>query len=743
MSTIQKTRFSLRTKILGFVLVSTTILLVGAGFLLYGTSQRMVQELVDSDLRNQVYRHANEVKAQFNTMFGTVSALRSAFSSYQEISPEDRRKVYDVLMQRSLHDQKALYAVWTTWERNALDGNDRGNINKPGSNEVGRFVSTWYRDGGTEVHAGVPESELETADYYLLVRDGKRPVILDPYFYSYTGGTDDEVFETSYVEPIFDPKGNYIAEVGVDLVLSTFTDLLKDVKPFGEGHAVLLSNSGVVISHPDSAVIGKNYFEDGGSRAAADKTFKLRDKLQRGDDLQFEAQSGDLATYEFFIPIQIGLTSTPWSLGLVVPENLVQAKAANLLGVFLAIGLGLLALLAVVLTVVTRVVTRPVAQLTDQFRLLASGDGDLTLQLSVKSRDELGLLARHFNEFLGFLNGLVVGLKKAADANRAVSEVLTHSSQEAATALGQIQRNLETSWDHSVKLDEELGRSEAQLSSVDAFLQDLRGRLETQSQDLDQAGRSLSQVTRSVDATAGETGRRAQEFLQLKATADQGEQEMAQTIEQISRVSEAAEVIRDLLGIIDSIASQTNLLAMNAAIEAAHAGASGRGFAVVASEIRKLAEETGRNSQNIGKSLGEVLSLIGDAKAASAKTGESFESLKAGIGEAATGLASVGTRMTALREEAQAIDRLLSGVKTTSESVSQAGADAVTRVGSVVTGLNTLGDLSRLTRKSMEEIYQGAQEIHREVTEISQKSRENAEQVEAVGTLASRFKTKE
>jgi methyl-accepting chemotaxis protein len=258
-----------------------------------------------------------------------------------------------------------------------------------------------------------------------------------------------------------------------------------------------------------------------------------------------------------------------------------------------------------------------------------------------------------------------------------------------------------------------------------------------------QAGASLSQVTRSVDATADETRRRAEEFSGLKATADEGEREMSQTIDQISRVSQAAEVIRDLLGIIDNISSQTNLLAMNAAIEAAHAGNAGRGFAVVAAEIRKLAEETSLNSHNIGSSLGEVLALIGDAKEASARTGQSFASLKAGIDEAAAGLIRMGERMAALREEAQAIDLLLEGVKTTSEGVNQAGNDAVDRVGSVLRGLETLAELSKLSRRNMEEIYQGAQEVHHEVTEISRKSQENADKVEVVGALARRFKTRE
>ena len=735
-----KVGIPLRLKILGMVLASALALLLGAGFYLYGTTRTIVQELVDSDLRNQAHRYGNEVKAQFNTMFGTVSSLKSAFTSFQEISAGDRRKVFDVLMRRSLRDQKSLYSVWTTWEREALGDQDRNFIGKPGSNEVGRFVSTWYRDGSDETHAGVPEDELATADYYLLVKESKRPIILDPYYYSYTGNTDDEVFETSYIEPIFDEKGNYIAEVGVDLVLATLQDMLKDVKPFQEGYAVLISSSGIVVSHPEKDLIGKDYFAEE-LRAAAEKTYGLRQKLARGEDFQLNASEKNLATYEFFIPVKIGLTSTPWALGLVVPQNLVQAKAASLLTLFLGIGALLLIVLAGLMIVIARVITRPVNRLADQFRQLSSGDGDLTLRVNLKSRDELGMLASHFNSFLDFLNGLIVTLKTTAQDNRTVSETLTRASHEAVSALEEIKRNLESARDNTVKLDEELERSGTQLNEVDGFLKDLNQRLVQQAEDLGRAGKSLTQVSRSVEVTANETGSRIEEFAKLKATADRGEQDMTQTINQISRVSQAAEVIQDLLGIINNIAAQTNLLAMNAAIEAAHAGNAGRGFAVVASEIRKLAEETGRNAQNIGQSLKEVLTLIGNAKSASSKTGESFGVLKAGIDGAAAGLGVIGDRMTDLRGEARAIDELLEGVKQTSGQISTSGTEAVNRVGSVVQGLENLANLSRETRGGMEEINIGTEEIHRELQEISDQSRDNAGQVDAIGKLAGRFKT--
>jgi len=738
-----KARVPLRLKILASVLAASILLLGIAGTILYNTARTTVQDLVDSDLRNLAGRQAADMKAQLNTLFGTVSALHSTFSTFEDINAGDRRKVFDFLMRRLLKDQTSLYAVWTTWERDAIDGADRLHQDEPGSNEVGRFVSTWYKAGGTQTHSGVSEKELETADYYQLVRTNKKPVLLEPYSYSYTGGTNDEVFETSYIEPVFDRKGNYVAEVGVDLSLNTFQEVLKEVKPYQEGYAILLSNQGTVVYHSDQALVGQNFFEALPEGANLMTKYGLKQKMAMGSDFSFSLVDHGRTFQVLFLPVPVGLTGTPWFLGLAVPEDLVSAKAEGLLRLFLLIGLGLLAVLAVVLILISRYVTRPVNRLTEEFRQLSSGNGDLTLQVNLRSHDELGLLANHFNAFLDFLHGLVTILKKTAGDSQAVSADLAKAVHEAVSALEEITRNLESARDNTVKLDGELGRSGTRLAEVDAFLKDLRERLAAQARDIDQAGRTLSQVTRSVEGAAADTLAQAEEFGRLKAEAGDGEKAMAQTIDQISKVSQAAEVIRDLLSIIDNIASQTNLLAMNAAIEAAHAGNAGRGFAVVAAEIRKLAEETGVNSKNIAASLAEVLTLIGNAKDASARTGAGFAVLKTGIDEAAEGLTAIGDRMAGLRDETRAIDLLLEGVKVTSETVAQAGGDAVVRVEAVAGGLETLGSLSRETRGGMEEIHLGAEEIQRGLRQIADQSRENADQVDAIGRLAGRFKTRD
>jgi methyl-accepting chemotaxis protein len=325
--------------------------------------------------------------------------------------------------------------------------------------------------------------------------------------------------------------------------------------------------------------------------------------------------------------------------------------------------------------------------------------------------------------------------------NREVSEALRRSSTDAVVKLDLVRRNLETSQDKTGQLDEELVRSGAQMSGVDGFLKSLRARLSAQAGSLIEAGRSLSQVSLSVDQTARQTLERAQEFAQLRAMADTGEREMGLTIAKITKVSEAAGVIRELLGLIDNIAAQTNLLAMNAAIEAAHAGTAGRGFAVVASEIRKLAEQTGRNSREISTSLEEVLRLIGDAGASSGRTGESFAALQRGIEGAASGLVQIGQQMEHLQDDTRAIDQLIQGVKSSAEEVTQAGNDAVERAGSVVVGLQELGRLSRETRTGVEEVNLAADGIQEDLQHVADQSQVNAGQVEAVGQLAARFKT--
>jgi len=736
-------RAPIQLKILASVLAATTVLLLGAGVALYATARTTVQDLVESDLRNQATRYVNDVRAELNTMVGTVRTLRSTFTAYQDISAADRRKVFNAQLLQTLKDQAGLLAAWTTWERDALDRNDKGNVDKPGSNEVGRYVATWYRDGTTQVLGEVTEKELSEQDYYQLIVKNPRPTLLEPSWYSYTGEGGVKVFQTSYIEPVFGDGGRYVAEVGADLKLSRFQDLLKGVQPYHEGHAVLLSHEGIVIAHPDEKLIGKPYFETTPELTVEAKRNGASERMAQGIDFTLEASDGGRLFRILFLPVTVGDTGAPLYLGIAVPATVVEAKAQALLQVFLLVGLVLLGVLALVLVVITRLVTRPVNRLADQFRQLASGTGDLTFQLTVKTRDELGLLATHLNAFLEVLHGLVDTLKQTTEANQSTSGELSRASQEAAGALEEITRNLESARDNTVKLDEELARSGARLTEVDAFLRNLRERLTRQAADLDRAGRSLSAVRQTADETAAGSRRQVDDFGRLKAEALRGQEAMGRTIEQIGKVSQATEVIRELLGIIDNIAGQTNLLAMNAAIEAAHAGNAGRGFSVVAGEIRKLAEETTSNSRNIGASLKEVLGLIHEAQEASARTGEVFDTLRTGIDTAAQGLGEMAGQVEAQREETEAIDRLLEGVKATSAEVAGDGAEAVDRVAAVVAGLDTLANLSRETRGGMEEIHVGADEVHRELRQITDLSRANADQVEAAGRLAAQFKTRE
>ncbi len=257
---------------------------------------------------------------------------------------------------------------------------------------------------------------------------------------------------------------------------------------------------------------------------------------------------------------------------------------------------------------------------------------------------------------------------------------------------------------------------------------------------MEESSAAVEQMVASIRNISRLASDRSEMSDQLSQMASKGEEQMGTTLKDIEGISTSADSIRDVVSVIDGISSQINLLAMNAAIEAAHAGDAGRGFAVVADEIRKLAESTGTNAKIIGDSVGEITEKIHDTANRSRQTGDSIREIVSGSNDVASTLKEILSALEELGQGTGQITEALDHLNAASHSVRESAVKIEVQAGEGRESLEKVSGLSRQTHQGIDEIRQAMDEIGTTIRDIISLGAENAESMDTLDREVRRFK---
>jgi len=371
---------------------------------------------------------------------------------------------------------------------------------------------------------------------------------------------------------------------------------------------------------------------------------------------------------------------------------------------------------------------------------LADGNGvDLSVSLELLNFDEIGRATGHFNRFTSGLRTMIREVRDAAAGLQGSSKELAGGSERMESGLSGIADAVSQMKSQIAAESAHVAQSTSSVRTIEQGIRNLEARIGRQAASVGESAASVEQMVSSISSVASSVERVDGRYTALLESAEEGLRRLGEVQGLIQGVAEKSRILSDTNRIISEIAVRTNLLAMNAAIEAAHAGQAGRGFAVVASEIRSLAEGSTVQSKEVKKNLSEMGKAIGDIVTAAASAKEGFDRTQAIVAEVNDFQAEIKGSLSEQAEGGRVITEALSTMRTTTGEV-RTEADAIAFSGRQI--LSRMEELSLATQRSQEKaeaIERDTGEIRTAYASIRKLTDGTREAAEKLHAMASRF----
>ena len=324
------------------------------------------------------HRYANATKIKLEMAMDAARTTAHLFEGMKNNETVPQRQLLNDMLKKLLELSPNFLGVWTCWEPNALDGNDKAFSGKKGHDASGRFIPYWYRDGGNIALAPLDSYDvLGDGDYYQLALKSGKETLLDPYPYKIDGKM---VLLTSLVVPIRH-NNRVVGVAGIDISLSSFNEMVARIKPYGTGNAALISNAGTYVAHEDTRRSGK----DIGSTPLWEN---IKAAVRSGKFYAERDYSISLATdvHRIVVPVQVGNSDTPWAFLVNIPMDKVMQGAKRIMYLTLLIGATSMLILMVIVFFIANGIAKPMMLISYGLKEGASQVASASGQISSASQ---------------------------------------------------------------------------------------------------------------------------------------------------------------------------------------------------------------------------------------------------------------------------------------------------------------------------------------------------------------------
>lgn len=592
---------SLRSKLFLFVMglmICSSILSVGMLWLSLESSKTVLLQRTDTALRAEIRnnitakagQYSEVVSAFINEAYRIPASLAGMVKTGIE-RPElaVTRETLQTDLQNILRENEQVSSIYAQFEPNAYDNKDAQwvtgdthSVATKGTLEI--YFTRNSTDGGkleqqtidtatsnAKYSDKLNEFGIREAEWYLCGRDTKHACIMEPYPYETSPGHTELL--TSLTMPVV-VQEQFHGIVGVDVNLPIFQQQAENLSASlydGKANVLLLTAKGLII--------GSNQFKNKLGRPLKETPSSVSIPTQIPEKGLLQETSTDFIAY---YPIKIKQANTSWLMVVQVPKSVALASSEALNSelsdllhntTLRTAGTSFLVLVIalVLLRTVINSIVKPIAQISRHALHLASSEGDLTHHMEVNQHAELIELVGNFNRFLDKLRAMVSGIKTVGHAVASEAKIMS---------------------DTSVNIKQNINVQHQEMSSIITAMNQMSAAVGEVANHVNKAAGETKDTTLAVTNAQNSLAVARGQIRDLSDNMQQANGAVGMVVQRSNNISHIIEVIR-------SIADQTNLLALNAAIEAARAGEQGRGFAVVADEVRSLATKTRTSTDEI------------------------------------------------------------------------------------------------------------------------------------------------
>ena len=696
-----KKRFSLRYKLI--LIFGLLIALASSieGFLAVRTARKAVTEKVETHLIDKATDTAEIIDGRITAFWQFLEGIaRMPFLRDSHISYMEKMK----MLAQEVQFNKALRALYITDEKGIIQ----------------------FLDGTT------PSCAQE--QWFIDGMQGKR-FCGEPYIDERTGNS----FVADIAVPVYDDNKKVIGVLIADMDGLWFAKQIDDIVVGQTGNCYIMGNSGVIIADKDGELVKTqaNIIEQAKTNTALTSAAVFLEHVLDTD----ESEIGHY-TYQgiYYIPSFATMKTTDWSVILRAPVHEFMGTVDTLRITMIGIGVIILVVALIIVYFVARAMVKPVQTVVSALQNIAQGEGDLTVRLPIHGNDEVTDLSEYFNETITKIGASIQQVGVNSSTMEEIGNELASNMTETASAVNEISANIDGVKQQAMTQAASVTETAATVEEIVRTIKQLNTSIETQAASVAQSSSSVEEMVANIASIGQTLGKTDDVIKNLTTATGDGKATLVTSNTVTQKIAEESGSLMEASSVIQHIASQTNLLAMNAAIEAAHAGEAGKGFAVVADEIRKLAEESSTQGKTITTTLKTLSGEIETLSASSKTVEEKFNA----IFTLAEQVKDMSNRLTeAMREQENGSKEVLIAIKSinTVTVEVQAGSEEMLKGGEgVAEEMQKLDNLTRVITESMNEMASGAVQINNAVQEVSEITQKNKRSIEALSAEVGKFK---